>query len=360
MVADDLGTSLPCLKNLRARITALPESLPVALPDGPLANLEIDEGEEQQKRIARGKYGMDLICPFLEFYAQQEGIKGTDGVGMLTRRIKNLTILDSVVRPDGSVIANDFFAPKKAAKSRTSSKAVVPAKRAAGDSDEDNPNDKSYRPARHTPEPSEKSESEPEEEEPPSDPKGKGKEKELTMAKKSTSGSDTADATPEPLRRSSRRGVLASSAQSTDKTDFPGIIGLTFQEKQALSEAVERLYGRKLQQVFAMIQAVGHSPEIELEMDSIPANVLMSLYELVLGPRYHPPQRKNGRTCAGTGGLKRMTLDEDVEAERIRQLEARLALFNPRVDATQRENSSISGSDTDSDSDFDILTRPCD
>ncbi|KAK6974226.1 hypothetical protein R3P38DRAFT_2812143 [Favolaschia claudopus] len=342
MVADDLGTSLPCLKNLRARITALPESLPVALPDGPLANLEIDEGEgarytanQQQKRIARGKYGMDLICPFLEFYAQQEDIKGTDGVGMLTRRIKNLTILDSVsltrprVRPDGSVIANDFFAPKKAAKSRTSSKAVVPAKRAAGDSDEDNPNDKSYRPARHTPEPSEKSESEPEEEEPPSDPKGKGKEKELTMAKKSTwfteatgetskanvriptgrrrikeltqqfspflaillfcgpsskptpqtttstihmsplkdkalneapvihSGSDTADATPEPLRRSSRRGVLASSAQSTDKTDFPGIIGLTFQEKQALSEAVERLYGRKLQQVFAMIQAVG-------------------------------------------------------------------------------------------------------
>ncbi|KAJ7914632.1 hypothetical protein B0H13DRAFT_1872755 [Mycena leptocephala] len=69
--------------------------------DGPLArylgDLEIDaeEGarytanrqwdrasqvsdEEKLKRITRGKFSMDLVCPFLEFYSQQDGIKGTD------------------------------------------------------------------------------------------------------------------------------------------------------------------------------------------------------------------------------------------------------------------------------------------
>ncbi|KAK6971350.1 hypothetical protein R3P38DRAFT_3370332 [Favolaschia claudopus] len=90
------------LKALRARIEALPDSLPVALPDGPLAryfgDFEIDEEEdEQHKRITRGEHGMDLICPFLEFYSQQDGIKGTDGVGMLARRIRDLnSILDTL------------------------------------------------------------------------------------------------------------------------------------------------------------------------------------------------------------------------------------------------------------------------
>jgi hypothetical protein len=106
------------LKALRARIRALPTSIPVATSDGPLAryfgDFEIDAEEgayftanrqwerafqvseqEQRNRIARGKFGMDLVCPFLEFYSQQDGIKGTDGVGMLARRIRGLNaILD--------------------------------------------------------------------------------------------------------------------------------------------------------------------------------------------------------------------------------------------------------------------------
>jgi hypothetical protein len=108
------------LKALKARIKALPVSLPIATPEAPLArylgDLEIDAEEgarytanrqwectfqvsedEQRKWIILGKYGMDLVCPFLEFYSRQVGIKDTEGVGMLARRIRALnTILDSM------------------------------------------------------------------------------------------------------------------------------------------------------------------------------------------------------------------------------------------------------------------------
>ncbi|KAJ7934578.1 hypothetical protein B0H13DRAFT_2305678 [Mycena leptocephala] len=74
------------LKALKARIKALPASLPTATPEAPLAHylgdLEIDaEGarytancqwertfqvskDEQRKWITLGKYSMDLVCPF--------------------------------------------------------------------------------------------------------------------------------------------------------------------------------------------------------------------------------------------------------------------------------------------------------
>ncbi|KAJ7469257.1 hypothetical protein FB451DRAFT_1479239 [Mycena latifolia] len=46
--------------------------------------------EELQRRIVRGKYGLDLVCPYLEFFSPQKGIKGTEAVGMLARRIHQL------------------------------------------------------------------------------------------------------------------------------------------------------------------------------------------------------------------------------------------------------------------------------
>lgn len=68
--------------------------------------------------------------------------------------------------------------------------------------------------------------------------------------------------------------------------------------------------------------------EIELEIDTLPAAVLTKLYNFVIRPNRQPPA-KRARTGkgTGTGGLKRKSMDEDVEAEKIRVLEERMALF---------------------------------
>jgi bromodomain-containing factor 1 len=56
--------------------------------------------------------------------------------------------------------------------------------------------------------------------------------------------------------------------------------------------------------------------------------VLTKLYNFVLRP-LRAPATKRSRTGkgTGTGGLKRKSMDEDVEAEKIRQLEERMRLF---------------------------------
>ncbi|KAJ7848352.1 hypothetical protein B0H14DRAFT_2583047 [Mycena olivaceomarginata] len=70
--------------------------------------------EEQRQRIVRGKFGLDLVCPFLEFFSQQHGIKGTNSVGMLARRIYQLNkILDSI--SDIAVLRTEAFEIKSAA-----------------------------------------------------------------------------------------------------------------------------------------------------------------------------------------------------------------------------------------------------
>ena len=69
--------------------------------------------------------------------------------------------------------------------------------------------------------------------------------------------------------------------------------------------------------------------EIELEIDQLPSAVLTKLYNFVIRP-LKPTAQKRSRTGkgTGTGGLKRKSMDEDVEAEKIRVLEQRMALFN--------------------------------
>jgi bromodomain-containing factor 1 len=54
------------------------------------------------------------------------------------------------------------------------------------------------------------------------------------------------------------------------------------------------------------------------------------LYNYVLRPLRQPAQPKRNRTGkgTGTGGLKRKSMDEEKEAEKIRQLEERMLLFN--------------------------------
>lgn len=102
--------------------------------------------------------------------------------------------------------------------------------------------------------------------------------------------------------------------------------------------------------------------EIELEIDQLPATVLTKLYNYVLRPLRQPAQPKRNRTGkgTGTGGLKRKSMDEEKEAEKIRQLEERMLLFEnrggasaaatavPHVRGEGEEDSSDSSSQMDS------------
>lgn len=108
---------------------------------------------------------------------------------------------------------------------------------------------------------------------------------------------------------------------------------LTFEQKKDLSEAIQTLDGNKLEKVFQIIhegvpEIRDSTEEIELEIDLLPAMVLTKLYNCVIRPLRAPPTKRN-RTGkgTGTGGLNRKSMDEDVEAEKIRQLEERMMLF---------------------------------
>jgi bromodomain-containing factor 1 len=94
--------------------------------------------------------------------------------------------------------------------------------------------------------------------------------------------------------------------------------------------------------------------EIELEIDSLPAPVLTKLYNYVLRPLRQPthPKRSRSGKGTGTGGLKRKSMDEEKEAEKIRQLEERMALFQTGgVPPVRRDDDSEHSSDSSSGSD---------
>ena len=155
---------------------------------------------------------------------------------------------------------------------------------------------------------------------------------------------------------------------------------LTFDQKKELSEVISTLEGPKLERVIKIIHegvpeiaAVRVLPfcrnrvlmhpqsneEIELEIDLLPSHVLTKLYNFVVRPtKVQPPKRTRpgGSKGTGTGGLKRKSMDEDAEAEKIRVLEQRMALFNGGgADSGSASAPAVGGnpelSDSSSDSD---------
>ncbi|PPQ76174.1 hypothetical protein CVT26_009351 [Gymnopilus dilepis] len=138
---------------------------------------------------------------------------------------------------------------------------------------------------------------------------------------------------------------------------------LTFEQKKDLSESIGKLEGARLERVIQIIhegvpEIRDSTEEIELEIDQLPAAVLTKLYNYVLRPMRQPTQPKRNRTGkgTGTGGLKRKSMDEEKEAEKIRQLEERMALFEGRAPPTatapvRRDDDSEHSSDSDSGSD---------
>jgi hypothetical protein len=126
---------------------------------------------------------------------------------------------------------------------------------------------------------------------------------------------------------------------------------LSFEQKKELSETIAQLEGPKLERVIQIIhegvpEIRDSTEEIELDIDSLPPQVLMKLYNFVLRPlKTSPPKRSRG-VGGGTGGLKRKSMDEDVEAERIRQLEQRIALFEPGGAAAGAQGAGRGGLDS--------------
>ena len=157
---------------------------------------------------------------------------------------------------------------------------------------------------------------------------------------------------PMPTASSSSKPMKAGGKSATVAGDDDV---LTFEQKKDLSEAIQTLDGQKLERVIQIIHegvpeirnvrlpSFSGSPcqllihplfypqsteEIELEIDLLPANVLAKLYNFVIRPlEAAQPKRALTGKGTGTGGLKRKSIDEDAEAEKIRILEERIALF---------------------------------
>jgi Bromodomain extra-terminal - transcription regulation len=182
----------------------------------------------------------------------------------------------------------------------------------------------------------------------------------------STSKASTkAAAKPAPKKKGGRKAT--SSALVDDDV-------LTFEQKKDLSEAISSLDGTKLEKVIQIIHegvpeirdvsiilyiifvdvklVFQSTEEIELEIDLLPSHVLTKLYNFVIRPslRTAAPKRTRTGKGTGTGGLKRKSMDEDVEAEKIRQLEARMALFDT-PDAASANERIVNGHDSDRSSD---------
>ncbi|TDL28564.1 WD40 repeat-like protein [Rickenella mellea] len=159
--------------------------------------------------------------------------------------------------------------------------------------------------------------------------------------------------------KSNGKPSKGSSSKKKGKKPIADSDVLSFDQKKDLSETIQTLDGAKLEKVISIIhegvpEIRDSTEEIELDIDSLPAMVLTKLYNYVLRP-LRPPTTKRNRTGTGTGtgGLKRKSMDEDVEAEKIRQLEERMRLFEGGSGAAapaRAEDYSVHSSD-DSSSD---------
>ncbi|QRV90934.1 bromodomain associated protein [Ceratobasidium sp. AG-Ba] len=148
---------------------------------------------------------------------------------------------------------------------------------------------------------------------------------------------------------------------------------MSFEQKKELSTTIESLDGDKLERVIQIIyegmpDLQNSNEEIELDIESLSPSVLLKLWNFVVKPNQQKklavssngPKRTSGNASKGaaaTGGVKRKSMDEAVESERIRQLEAQIHRFGKGpggdggADANMDDDAhSSAGSASDSDS----------
>ncbi|KAI6045133.1 Bromodomain-containing protein [Pisolithus marmoratus] len=194
---------------------------------------------------------------------------------------------------------------------------------------------------------------------------GKEKKKEKKKKEKpSTASTSKASGSRVPKAANAVNGTVKKKSKKQAQDDDI----LTFEQKKDLSEAISNLEESKLEKVIQIIhegvpEIRDSTEEIELEIDLLPAHVLTKLYNFVIRPLRQPAQKRSRGTGkgTGTGGLKRKSMDENIEAEKIRQLEERMRLFDqpnsgatstphPIARADDSEHSSDSSSDESSGS----------
>ncbi|CDO72429.1 hypothetical protein BN946_scf184977.g129 [Trametes cinnabarina] len=156
------------------------------------------------------------------------------------------------------------------------------------------------------------------------------KEKEKKKEKKREKPAPPVASTSKPPPKQTK----ASSAPKTKKGKKPVTDDdvLTFEQKKDLSDTISKLDGAKLERVIQIIhegvpEIRDSTEEIELEIDQLPAAVLTKLYNFVIRPLKPPVKRPRTGKGTGTGGLKRKSMDEDVESKKIRALEEKLKSF---------------------------------
>lgn len=181
---------------------------------------------------------------------------------------------------------------------------------------------------------------------------------------------------------SKANGKPAKSSTKKRNTTKKGVVAdddvLSFDQKKDLSEAIQNLDGEKLEKVttiiyegvpeirdvrfhiiiyekFKLILSQQSSEEIELDIDQLPAPLLLKLYNFVVRPlKANNVKRPRTGTGTGTGGLKRKSMDEDIEAEKIRRLEERMKMFDQKASGSVvnrlANDSEHSSDDSSSDS----------
>jgi bromodomain-containing factor 1 len=190
------------------------------------------------------------------------------------------------------------------------------------------------------------------------------KEKKPKATKKKDASASTPVTSSSKAAKKEVKAPLKKKA-APKKAQIPDDDVLSFEQKKDLSEAIQTLDGQKLERVIQIIhegvpEIRDSQEEIELEIDTLPASVLTKLYNFVIRPLRQPPvKRSRTGKGTGTGGLKRKSMDEDLEAEKIRKLEDRMKLFEKTTNgdvtlepltanARDSEHSSDSSSDDDS------------
>ncbi|KAF8338313.1 Bromodomain-containing protein [Cantharellus anzutake] len=171
--------------------------------------------------------------------------------------------------------------------------------------------------------------------------------------------------------RSSTSKKASSSTKKTGSRKLEADAVLSFEEKKELSETIQSLEGSALEEVIQIIHdgvpEIGdNADEIEIEIDALPPAVLRQLWNTVIKPKpaaAAAKPSKSGKNHPATGGVKRKSMDEHAEAQKMRELEARINMFNNAdlkngvaANGAQKHHTSAavaahdSGSDSESDS----------